>query len=81
MIKPVGSGERYVYILNGNKAERRTITIGRQIEDRLEVTDGLTPGEVVIVEGSNRLNNGATVKVTGENAKEAQTTTKEQSNQ
>lgn len=82
VIKQVGSGERYVYILNGSKAERRTVTIGRQIEDRVEVTDGLTPGEVVIVEGSNRLNNGTTVKVTGENSNEAQTTTtKEQSNQ
>ncbi len=45
------TGGRWIYVLNadGTEATRRDITIGRQNPRYYEVTDGLTPGERVII--------------------------------
>lgn len=45
------TGGRWIYVLNadGTEATRREITIGRQNPRYYEVTDGLTPGERVII--------------------------------
>ena len=45
------TGGRWIYVLdkNGNKATKREIKIGRQNPQYYEVTEGLDPGEKVIV--------------------------------
>jgi len=45
------SGGAWVYVLNadGTAAERRTVRLGRRAAGRIEVLDGLQPGERVIV--------------------------------
>ncbi len=44
------------------KVERRLLVTDRAIDDAWLVTDGLKPGELVVVEGSQRIRPGATVK-------------------
>ena len=45
------TGGRWIYVLNadGTEATRREITIGRQNPRYYEVTDGLAPGERVLI--------------------------------
>ncbi len=62
--KQIGSGVRYVYTLEDDGAVKfREITLGRRIEDRWEVTSGLTPGMRVVTEGQSRLTDGKKVRV------------------
>ncbi len=47
------TGGQWIFVLDkdGKKAYRRKITIGRQNPQYYEVTEGLEPGEQVIVSG------------------------------
>jgi membrane fusion protein (multidrug efflux system) len=46
----------------GDKAEARVLTLGQTVGDRWLVTDGLKPGDQVIVEGLQKVQPGAPVK-------------------
>ncbi|SDO16313.1 RND family efflux transporter, MFP subunit [Vreelandella arcis] len=47
---------RYVYVIDGdNRAERRQVATGRQVEELMVVTDGLSPGDRVIVNGVQKV--------------------------
>lgn len=45
------------------KAHRRSVTIGRRQEGKVEIVEGLAAGETVVVDGGFRLSEGATVRV------------------
>ncbi|UOM35201.1 efflux RND transporter periplasmic adaptor subunit [Acuticoccus sp. I52.16.1] len=56
---------RYVFVLNAqNKAEVRRIQTGPQIENGFPVTNGLTAGEIVIVQGLQKVQPGIEVSPT-----------------
>jgi RND family efflux transporter MFP subunit len=56
--------ERYVWLVNpDNKATRRNVVIGGFFHEGVVVLEGLTFGEQVIVEGYQRVSEGATVAV------------------
>ena len=57
------SGARAVYVINENKAERRFVQTGMTSEGRVEITEGLDEGEVVVITGTNNLRNGADVRI------------------
>jgi membrane fusion protein (multidrug efflux system) len=57
------SGARAVYVINENKAERRFVRTGMISEGRVEITEGLDEGEVVVVTGTNYLRDGADVRI------------------
>ncbi len=63
-----GMKNPYVYVVKGDttgmRAERRPITLGREIGDRVEVVQGLLPGETVVVSGQLNLVEGSKVRVT-----------------
>jgi hypothetical protein len=48
----------------GRRAARRTITLGRRYGGRLEIADGLAPGERVVVRGQHLLRDGALIRLT-----------------
>jgi len=57
-------GNPVALIVDGSgKVEQRMITIDRAIGDKWLVTSGLAPGDRVIVEGSQRIRPGVSVKV------------------
>jgi RND family efflux transporter MFP subunit len=60
--KQVGSNERFVYVLAGGTAERRTVRPGRTIDGMVDVADGVAAGEKVAVSSFVRLGDG--VKIT-----------------
>ncbi len=52
-----------VYLAAGGRAARRTIVVGRQVGDRVEVLSGLTGDEQVIVRGLEGIGDGMRVRV------------------
>jgi membrane fusion protein, multidrug efflux system len=55
---------QYVYVVNDGKAERREVRIGGRSPGSVEVLAGLTAGERVIVEGTQKVRDGAPVRTT-----------------
>ncbi|MEG3080939.1 efflux RND transporter periplasmic adaptor subunit [Halomonas sp. 5021] len=47
---------RYVYVVDGdNRAERRQVATGRQMGEQMVITEGLSPGDRVIVNGVQKV--------------------------
>lgn len=62
--KQVGSAERYLYVIVGDSvAERRSVEVGRQVGDRVDILRGVAPGEQVAVTSLSKLFDGAPVEV------------------
>ncbi len=55
--------EHYVYIEKDGKAERRNVKIGTLVGLLVHITEGLTPGDKVVVTGQRQINKGQTVIV------------------
>ena len=58
-----GSGTYYVFVVDGNKAVKRTVQVGVIEEQLAEVRDGLAEGEKVVTSGAGRLRSGTEVNV------------------
>ena len=62
--KQVGSAERYLYVIVGDSvAERRSVEVGRQVGDRMDILRGVEPGEEVATTALSKLFDGAKVDV------------------
>ena len=57
-------GQNFVYIVDGEIAVKRNVTIGNASELSYEITDGLTPGEHVIVQGLQLVRDNIKVNIT-----------------
>jgi membrane fusion protein (multidrug efflux system) len=55
--------ERFVYVVEDNKAEKRHVELGILSGWQIQVTSGLKPGDQVIVDGHRLLDDGQTVEV------------------
>lgn len=58
-----GVNSNTVYIMDGNKAKKRTVVAGRIVGDQVEIREGLNEGETVITSGQINLTEGAAVAV------------------
>lgn len=62
--KQVGSAERYLYVIVGDSvAERRSVKVGRQVGDRVDILSGIEAGEPVAVTALSKLFDGAKVDI------------------
>lgn len=65
-IVPVGT-QAFLYVIaespEGTVAERREVIVGRRTPGRIEIIDGIEPGERVVVHGSIRLQPGSPVRI------------------
>lgn len=68
-----GSNGTFVYVLDpaSSTVKIRNVQTGVSSNDRIAITAGLQAGEQVIVEGGDRLNDGARVQTTAQAAKAA----------
>ncbi len=57
-----GTSRVYV-VVGGQKAEERIVTVGEKVDDRLEITSGLSSDDVVIAQPNGKIADGAAVKV------------------
>ena len=66
-------GQTFVFVVkpdpgntSGRVVERRQVTPGILIDDKLEIAGGLEPGEELVIQGQTLLEDGSAVKVVGE---------------
>ena len=56
----------FVYVVKADQtAEMRPVTLGISQEGNASITSGLTAGELVVVDGADRLRKGSKVEVKG----------------
>lgn len=60
---PIGS--RVVYVIDKGKIARRAVTVGPDLNGRMEVAKGIVPGDTVIISSASMLREGASVRVVG----------------
>ncbi len=60
----ITSGKKYVFVLQGDKVERRPIETGAELDggETLEVRSGLRAGDEVVIAGADGLSNGVAVR-------------------
>ena len=57
------SGTSRVYVIKDAKVEERVVTLGERVRDQIELTSGVSAGEIVAAEPNGRLSDGAAVRV------------------
>jgi membrane fusion protein (multidrug efflux system) len=65
----VAKKQAEVLVVNGDKAKRKTITTGTLSGEQVEVSSGLTAGELVVTRGGFNLKDGDTIKVIAGNGR------------
>ncbi|MDZ7814519.1 MAG: efflux RND transporter periplasmic adaptor subunit [Planctomycetota bacterium] len=60
------TGEHYVFVVDKDKARRRTVVIGIEENSTVQALSGITPGEQVVVAGQAALRDGRPVRQTGQ---------------
>lgn len=63
-----GAQGAYVYVIDQGKARMQTVKTGPREAGRVAIQDGLTGGEQVVIDGSERLEDGSRVEVVPEAA-------------
>ncbi len=63
VVKQTGSGNKYVYVLNGNTVSFNRVELGQRFDNTYELLSGVQDGDTVIITGQARLNDGAVVEV------------------
>jgi membrane fusion protein (multidrug efflux system) len=65
----------FVYFPNEGRVYSRRVEIGGAVDREIEITKGLTPGELVVVAGQTRVRDGSRVSATSEGAASSTSTT------
>jgi multidrug efflux pump subunit AcrA (membrane-fusion protein) len=53
--------DTYVYVVKDGVAVRRDVVLGMEAEDLVEIKEGLEEGEVIVVEGANKVKPGSRI--------------------
>lgn len=61
--KQMGVNDRYVYVIKDGVAERRIVTLGRQVGQQVEILSGVAEGEEVAITALSKIKNGTSVEV------------------
>lgn len=64
--KQAGSSERFVYVIKDGVAEFRLVRDGRRVGNKVDIVEGLEPGEQVATTSFVRLTNDAKVEIVNE---------------
>jgi RND family efflux transporter MFP subunit len=72
-----GDGDRAsVFVVDGNKAERRSVRVAFITADSIALESGLSTGEAVVTDGALFLENGESVEIVRDTSKQAVNTAK-----
>ena len=55
-------GKQYVFVIEDDRAKERQVQLGSRAPGLAEIREGLDPGDVVIVEGTQKVRDGAQVR-------------------
>ncbi len=68
----VQMGEYFVFIIHNNKVSQQRIEIGRIINDKVIVLNGLKPGEIIVTQGMQKLRDGSPIVLASSGGSHAQ---------
>ena len=57
----------HVFVVRDDVAEKRTVSIGLEEDEKLEILTGLEPGERIVVAGQGSLKDGSKIKILEDN--------------
>lgn len=64
VLKQEGTNNRYLFVNENGKARQIQVTIGKRIDDKLEiVANGVQEGDEIVVKGQANLLNGSSIKI------------------
>ncbi len=63
VVKQTGSGNKYVYVLNGSTVSYKRVELGRRLDNAYELISGIEDGDTVVITGQLRLADGVRVEV------------------
>jgi multidrug efflux pump subunit AcrA (membrane-fusion protein) len=64
VLKLIGSNERYVFINRDGNAKRTNVTLGKRIDDMVEIQSSeIAPGDEIVVTGQARLVDGVKLNI------------------
>lgn len=63
VVKQTGSGNKYVFVLKGNKVSYNKVELGQRLGDSYELISGVADGDSVVISGQTRLIDGSQVQV------------------
>lgn len=57
--------QTYVFVVDGSKktANKRNVTIGRLVNNQIEITSGITDGELIVTGGQQKLSDGMSISL------------------
>ena len=58
-----GNNKIFVWVVNGDKAMKREITISKETAQGIQVTGGLSAGDQIIIAGQQKVSNGMKVEI------------------
>ena len=70
--------DAHVFVVNGETAERRVVSLGLEENEHIEVLEGLEAGDQVIVAGQGGLKDGTKIRAIPDQTAEAETDEAEQ---
>lgn len=63
ILKQLGVYAYYAFVADGNTAKRRTVKIGQEFNDKIEVIEGLKEGDNLIIKGQVRVKDGSIIDI------------------
>lgn len=63
VVKQTGSGNKYVYVLRGDRVSYNRVQLGQRLDDSYELLEGIEDGDTVVITGQLRLVDGSQVEV------------------
>jgi membrane fusion protein (multidrug efflux system) len=67
-------GRQYVFVVSEDRARKREVSIGRRKPGRVEIISGLAAGDLIVVEGTQKVRDGARVQDVREQTEQAKNT-------
>lgn len=58
-----GNGEKYVFVANSGKAEKRTVETGPLVSKGVVITKGLSAGDLLITEGYQKIGDNSAIEI------------------
>ncbi len=63
MVKQTGTNNMYVFVNKNNIAVKTPVKPGRMVDDRIEILEGLSAGDEIVIIGQNKLENQTPLSV------------------
>lgn len=63
LIKQTGTNDMYIFVNKDNIAIKQLVKIGRVIDDKTEIVEGINEGDEIVVVGQNKLDNQTPLEI------------------